>query len=880
LRAEQKNLADLAASVADGVPVDWATVELDQRADPADRRLVSHLRLVENIASLHRSIPTTDDDPALGHPGPLSPRALLGPIRRDRASQPPVPATHWGRLRLLDRIGEGTSCEVYRAWDTALHREVALKLLRDEGCRREARTRLLEEARRLARIRHAHVVQIYGAEEHGDRVGLWMELVRGEALEHIVVARGPFGGREAALIGLDLCTALAAVHGASLLHRDVKAQNVMRESGGRVVLMDFGTGEELAGTNRLVGTPLYLAPEIFRGQPAAVQSDLYSLGVLLFHLLTGKYPVTAASMTALAYAHESRQRQPLRDLRPDLAEGIVRVVEQALDSDPTRRYRSAGDMEAALRESLEATAVSPSSTPRAAEAPRGRVTRPIAAGIAAALLLTTVGVLYQAGALRLSGPGTTTVAPAVSSIASLAVLPLRDQSESPTPNLAEALTDQLINTVGQIGSIRVTSRASVMSFNGAAQSARDIGRALNVDALLESSMVRVPGAGAPDRIRVNARLVLAGSDTVVWTRSFEREFGDILALQSDIARAVADGVRAALTREESARLEQSRRVSPGADEAFLAGRYHLGRYGLASAEEALAAFSDAVRLEPSYAAAFAGAARARFALGFGGRTSHAEARALALADVQRALQLDPNQADAHATLADLRFYYDWDWPGAEREYRQAIALNPSFTYARTQYARYLAAARRGDEARSEIAQATLLDPRSVEAAGTQGLISYYRRDYVAAAQELERALALDPNYARAYFVLGRIREAEGRLEDASAATARAIGSADEAGASWRVQQLRLEALAGRIAEARAGLDALARELASRNVRIDAEQLSYFYLASGDTDGALASLERAVADRQPTVLWMTVDPRLDPLRSMPRFQQIEKRLGLN
>jgi serine/threonine-protein kinase len=301
---------------------------------------------------------------------------------------------------------------------------------------------------------------------------------------------------------------------------------------------------------------------------------------------------------------------------------------------------------------------------------------------------------------------------------------------------------------------------------------------------------------------------------------------------------------------------------------------------LASAEEALTAFSEAARLDPSYAAAFAGAARARFALGFGGRTSHAEARALGLADVQRALQLDPDQADAHAALADIHFYYDWDWRGAEEEYRKAIDLNQSFTYARTQYARYLAAARRPDEARTEIAAAVALDPRSVAAASTRGLISYYRGDYAAAAQELEHALTIDPNYARAYFVLGRVREAEGRLDDAIAATDRAIGGADEAGASWRVHQLRLLALAGRVAEARTGFDALERELSARNVRIDAEQRSYFYLASGDTDGALTSLERAVADRQPTVLWLTVDPRLDPLRSLPRFQQIEKRLGLN
>ena len=303
---------DAAASVADGAPVDWVSAE--SRADADSRRLVRHLRLVESIASLHRSIPSIEADDSHIRSAAVS----------DRSSAPGPAVGEWGRLSLLDRIGQGTSCEVYRAWDTALQREVALKLLHDEGDHAEAHGRILEEARRLARIRHAHVVQVYGAEHHDNRVGLWMELVRGQSLEEVLQARGPFGAREAALIGLDLCAALAAVHGAGLLHRDIKAQNVMRESGGRLVLMDFGTGEELSGTNRLVGTPLYLAPEIFRGQRASVQSDLYSLGVLLFYLVTGKFPVVAASMEELAVAHAQRRRQSLRDSAPGLAGSVCR----------------------------------------------------------------------------------------------------------------------------------------------------------------------------------------------------------------------------------------------------------------------------------------------------------------------------------------------------------------------------------------------------------------------------------------------------------------------------------------------------------------------------------------------------------------------------
>ncbi len=403
MRADDRALADAAAKVADGAPVDWVSAE--SRADDTNRRLVRHLRLVESIASLHRSISPNDEDDVL----------LQRPTGTDRVGDAGAAGPHWGRLSILDRIGHGTSCDVYRAWDIELHREVALKLLHDDGDHVEAHTRLLEEARRLARVRHAHVVQVYGAEQHDGRVGLWMELVRGESLEQTVQSRGAFGAREAALIGLDLCAAIAAVHGAGLLHRDIKAQNVMRESGGRLVLMDFGTGEELAGTNRLIGTPLYLAPEIFRGQRASIQSDLYSLGVLLYYLVAAKFPVNAGSMEQLARAHANRQRTPLRDLRPDLPEAFIATVERSLDSDPTRRYQSIGQFESALRESLDVpTARLAGAAPVAV--PRRRFGLAFAAA-AAVLVALIAGLIVWSGRVGQSD----------ATVRSLAVLPLVDR---------------------------------------------------------------------------------------------------------------------------------------------------------------------------------------------------------------------------------------------------------------------------------------------------------------------------------------------------------------------------------------------------------------------------------------------------------------------
>ena len=598
MRADDRALVDAAASVADGAPVDWASAEL--RTDAASRRLVRHLRLVESIASLHRSIP--DYEPALAPPPAGT---------RQATPQPGAAGPHWGRLSLLDRIGKGTSCEVYRAWDTALHREVALKLLHDDGDHTQAHARLLDEARRLARVRHAHVVQVYGAEQHDKRVGLWMELVRGESLEQTVQTRGVFGAREAALIGLDLCSALAAVHGAGLLHRDVKAQNVMRESGGRLVLMDFGTGEELSGTNRLVGTPLYLAPEIFRGQRASVQSDVYSLGVLMFYVVTAKFPVVAGSMEQLARAHAHRERQLLRDLRPDLPETFVATVERALDSDPSRRFQSVGDFESALRESVGARETAVVAPAAAAATPYRRFGLAFVPVIAALVLAVVALIVWTRNTE--SNRGTV-----VSSIRTIAVMPMSDGGGATLPpHFASGLTDELIATLGQIHALSVKSGLSVKAFKDLPP--QEIASKLGVDALLQTTLSATNGgSGEADGVRVRANLIAAGTQNIVWTRVFERPRGEMLALQADIAKAIAGALKATVTPLEASLLAAVRQSNPAAEEAYLLGRMHIDRYGAGSADLALKAFERAARLDPSDARAHAGAAWAHISLGQNG----------------------------------------------------------------------------------------------------------------------------------------------------------------------------------------------------------------------------------------------------------------------
>lgn len=325
-RLDSSRLIALGTDVSEGRAVDWGTAQREA-IDEETRALLSNLQRVAAVVNAHRSETT---DPAV----PLEP-ATQG-------------ASHWRHLVLLEPVGEGAFGTVYRGWDTQLDREVAVKLLtRERADGREP----LHEARHLARIRHSNVVTVYGAEQDEQQVGIWMEFIQGDTLSALLAERGPMSAREVAGIGIDLCRALSAIHGAGMLHGDIKAHNVMRERGGRIVLMDFSGVQALereGGQGVVSGTPLYMAPELFNERPPTVASDIYSLGVLLFFLLSARHPVEGLSLQDLKTAHRQGVRTRLRDLRPELPESIVQIVERALAADAKARYRTAGEFGHAL----------------------------------------------------------------------------------------------------------------------------------------------------------------------------------------------------------------------------------------------------------------------------------------------------------------------------------------------------------------------------------------------------------------------------------------------------------------------------------------------------------------------------------------------------
>ena len=340
----RSSLDDLAARIDESQPIDWAR-ESELAPDEESRRIISGLQLVAEVAQIVRD-----------------PVRLARAESAGRAAVQPAPAvgrgTPWGELTVFEIIGRGAFGTVYRATD-ALGRTVALKLL-DPGLDGAAlRTRIIEEGRLLARVRHPNIVLVHGAVEFDGRVGLWMEYVDGRTLAAEVDAQGTLSAEEAALIGRKLCDTLVAIHAQGVVHADVKAQNVMRARAGRIVLMDFGAGQALVGANpkRLAGTPLYLAPERLAGGPLTPSCDIYALGVLLYYLVTGAYPVEGDTRDDVERAHREGRRTRLRDRRPDLPDAFVAAVEQAIETDPAQRPATAGALDAAL-----ARVVSPDAT--------------------------------------------------------------------------------------------------------------------------------------------------------------------------------------------------------------------------------------------------------------------------------------------------------------------------------------------------------------------------------------------------------------------------------------------------------------------------------------------------------------------------------------
>jgi len=630
----------------------------------------------------------------------------------------------WGPLEIRRTIGHGRFGTVHVAWDPSLEREVALKILRSA----DQSAAVIREARLLARVRHPNVVTVYGVDQHDEAVGLWMDLIEGLTLRQVLALRGVLGAQEAALIGIDVCRAVAAVHKAGLLHRDIKVHNVMREAGGRIVLMDFGAGEIRSDPSRLehgiIGTPVYAAPEIFSGAPAMIASDVYSVGVVLYHLVTMQYPVEGESIYEIASAHERKDVTPLSDRRPELPESFTRVVERALERDPARRYRSCG-----------------------------------------ALLQDLVN------ALELETPSATRMIPARrrAGIPSMAVLPFVSLGpDQDVDYFCNGLAEEILTALGKVAGLRVASRTSSFGLKQADTDIRSICRQLEVDAVLEGTVRK-----AGDRVRITAQLVSAEDGCHLWSEGYVRDVADVFAVQEEIAQSVVDRLKVSVAGTSREPLIRRYTDNQRAYHSYLKGRFYWLRRYHGGLQAALEHFQQAIGEDAGYALAHAGVADAYAMIGFYSLQRPRLAFARALVAAKRALAIDPDLPEAHTSVALVNLG-DWDWAEATRQFARALELDSSQAMARIYWSWLMVL--QGDIAGAldQARTAQESEPLSPLVNGGVAHTFYLAKRYDEAVAECEKSLEVDSNFILAIHVRGMCRALQGRLAEAVTIGERAV----------------------------------------------------------------------------------------------------------
>ncbi|MFY9608027.1 MAG: protein kinase [Blastocatellia bacterium] len=789
--------------------------------------------------------------------------------------------------RILQKLGAGGMGEVYLAEDTQLDRKVAIKFLPpgtvvDD----QARRRLVREAKAAAKLDHPNICAIHEVGEADGQSFIVMQYVEGETLASRL-RRKPFGLPEAMDIATQTADALAEAHSRGIIHRDIKPQNIMITARNQVKVMDFGlarvvkqqeafeseaeTESVLTDPGVIVGTVPYMSPEQVKGESLDLRSDIFSFGAVLYEMVSGRQPFASDSAAEIISAILTREPPPLVRYSSEVPNELQRIITKAMTKDRERRCQSMRDLALDLdncRREYEAGRATASHDERMTK--DGAVTTTAfdvkqRRFLPSHPLLTAVALLVIIAALALAYVlvfrGSTAARPP--EIRSLAVLPLENLSGDPSQEyFADGMTEAIIGNLAQIRALRVVSRTSVMRFKGSRKPLPEIAQELNVDAVIAGSVQRASG-----RVKITAQLIHAATDAHLWARDYERDLADVLKLQSEVARAVADEIRIQVTAEERARLASARSVNPQAQEAYLLGRFHLRNHNEEDLKKAIEHFERAIHLAPDYAAAYAGLAAAWLERGVWGAKEFKEVEAPARNAALKAIELDADNAEAHAAVAQVKFVYDWDWAGAEEEFKRALGFDPGSLYAHFYYATMLMALGRHDEAIREMQSAEQMDPLSSMVRSTFGRVLYRARKYEEAALHLKRAIELDSRNYSAYVRLGDVYAQLGSYDEALAAFEKAGELRSDGFHAARIA--RIYALMGRLREARQMLS---------GVKAGAFDLAAVYVAVADKDEAFRILEKAIEERDSLLVFFKEDPNFDDLHSDPRWKALLRRMN--